>query len=746
MSLRHLLHCVFFDSLSEINIIACPCFPAPLQLLCHGLFPCAPVAPSLTVDLCVLEFVHLLFIHQSPNHTAWCNAVEMFLDGMGYKLTLMHSLCHRFSNAFYWYRLKQPTEYLRSHCPLCFGTNDWQKVKDSSMVLHTQLITLRPDIIICIDACFTQKHSTNPCGADGHDPPNLTPSFFLPKDDMQAMDEFVQCCQGERRWERVSRMEPEEDRYEMGTSVPVSVLDGCRESFMAADEKQEKASTCFFTDTGLMALLCRHDRVLWIVNLTLAGEKQHYSLALLDHLFKHLPPQMTVGLLYDIRCQLEWSCRKWSLLDESILSRITFAVAVFHTYSHQWPCQVIYHPRKCEGFGLSDSEGLLQGFGHWLHRCWIHCQTKKNAALDNLQDLDLDKDILRAEWKAQIAHQTRPTPHERIPTCQSRNKAAEVITTLLALEKTLDAHNASVCELEAQLHGGHVDDMVELNLQLIDAHLSALGAVKTHIQDCLCQWKFELERLKRSYRASINAKKLHMNTQHSIKRRKPGILKLVSTYNGLAPPFAIPPHSIPCDGIFQLDIDDNIWQDIGLDDATVNPPAWLSDEAIRNSIQLQLEVDCCFEEEARLMRKWSVMQEWMLMEWEVEDVVLTFHLTSRTDELANICVVWRRKVQCIPCAWSVVDSWGPSDEVLLRATHEQAQPSFRDKDDQSVGPVEEDNEGDSDCGEIGDDELMDAIEDIALVDEYRYDIDPDDDPDDIEDDFMPSSPARCPMR
>jgi hypothetical protein len=60
--------------------------------------------------------------------------------------------------------------------------------------------------------------------------------------------------------------------------------------------------------------------------------------------------------------------------------------------------------------------------------------------------------------------------------------------------------------------------------------------------------------------------------------------------------------------------------------------------------------------------------------------------------------------------------------------------------------VEEDDEGDLDCGVIGDDELMDAIEDIALVDEYRYDIDPDDDLDDIEDDFMPSSPTRCPMR
>ncbi|KAG1744082.1 uncharacterized protein EDB91DRAFT_1246963 [Suillus paluster] len=625
---------VFFDSLSEINIIVCPCFPAPLQLLRRGLFPCAPVAPSLAVDLHVLEFVHLLFIRQSPNHTVWCDAVETYLDGMGYKLTLMHSLHHRFANAFHWYRVLtilardhisnliantwkdkiclqpmavgQPTEYLCSRYPLCFGANDWQKVKDWQKAKDSCFM---PDIIICIDACFTQKCSTNPCGADGHDTPNLTLSFFLPKDNVQAMDEFMQHCRGERRRERASRTEPEEDCYEKGMSVPVSVLDGCRESFMAADKKREKASSRFFTDTGLMALLCRHDHVLWIVNLTLAGEKQHYSLTLLDRLFKHLPPQMTIGLLYDIGCQLERSCHKWNLLDESIL----FGLVKLSTIPGN--AKQLIPPLHVSGFNqhlfVLDTQihhldmRLLQGFGHWLHWRWIHCQTKKNAALENLQDLDLDEDMLHAEWKAQIVHQTRPAP---------------------------------------------------------------------------------------------------------------------------SPPFAIPPHSIPHDGIFQLDVDDNIWQDIGLENITINPLAWLSDEAVRNGIRLQLAVDRCFKEEARLMHKRSVMQEWMLMEWEgiqdalsnaVEDVVLAFHLTSHADELANICVAWRRKVQCIPCAWSVVDSWGPSDEVLLRATHEQVQPSFQDEDDQSVGPVDEDDEGDLDCGEIGDDELMDVIEVIALVDEYR---------------------------
>ncbi|KAG1849101.1 hypothetical protein C8R48DRAFT_750301 [Suillus tomentosus] len=805
--------CILFDAFEEITIIACPCFPAPLQLLRRGLFPCAPMVPS-------LAFVRLLFVCQSPNQTAWCDALETFHDGMRYKLTLKNSLQRRFSNAFHWYwvltvlardhistlitdaqkdgsHVDQPSEYLRSRCPLCFRGNDWRNEVRGSPSM--------PNIIVCIDACFTQKCSTNPHSATGNNPHNPTLSFFLPTADVNAVEDFVQRCRGESRQARASRAEPDEDCYEEGMRVPVSVLNGCGDSFIAADEKREKASTRFFTDTGLMALLCRHNRVLWVANLTSAGEKQHYALALLDRLFKHLPAQMTIGLLYDIGCQLERSCRKWKFMDNSILSCIAFAVAVFHAYGHQWPCQIVYHPRKREGFGLSDGEGCkrlwsflkplipslhvsgfnqqlfvldtqirhldsksLQGFRHWLHRRWIHCQTKKNGALDSLHDLQVDEHMLRVEWKAQVDHQMKPAPHT--------NKAAEVITTVLALEKTLEAQEASICELEMQLHAVlGTEDKVNLEKMKKDVYLTVrlnALAVKTRIRDRLRQCKFELERLKRSYRATINADhKLHANTQQSIKWREPSILKLVSTYNGLcsqlrslirqrrAPPYAVMPHIILRDGIFLLDVDDDIWQDVGLDDDTIAPPAWLSDDAIRNGIRLQLEVDRCMEEEARLMRERAVIQEWMLAEWgaikgasnnagidvAVTDTVISFHLRSRADELVNICVVWKKKVQCIPCAWPVGESWGPSDEALLQAARDQAQSSFRDEDDaESVEGEEGDCEGDLEYGEIGDEELMDAIEDIALADEYRYDHSNEllDDTDDIDNHFMPSSPIK----
>ncbi|KAG1810838.1 uncharacterized protein BJ212DRAFT_1448552 [Suillus subaureus] len=696
--------CVHFDLLKEIDIIACPCFPAPLQLLCCSLFPCAPVAPSLAVDLRILEFVCLLFVCQSPNQTTWCVVVEIFLDGMGYKLLCKNNLCRHFGNAFHWYQVLT----IMAHNHISTLITNVQKgqarlppIDKPRNTYHRSDSHSIPDVIVCIDACFTQK-----C-ADTINPPNPTPTFFLLNDDVKAMEDFVQSCRGERRRVWVSRAEGNEDHYEEGMRVPVSVLNRCRESFVAADEKHEKASTHFFTDTGLMALLCRHDHVLWLANLTSAGEKQHYALALLDCLFKHLPPQMTIGLLYNI----------WKFLDDNTLSRISFAVAVFHAYGHQWPCQIVYHPRKHEGFGLSDGEGCerlwsslmqlipslwvsgfyqclfilnvqvhhldtksIQGYGHWLHRRWIHCQTKKNAALDSLLDLDIDEDMLHAEWKVQIAHQTRPTPHKILR--QSKNKAAEVITTILALEKTLDAYETSVRELEMQLYvGTALETQAKANLEKMknNTYLTVClnaHAVKIHIWDRLHQCKFELERLERSYQATVNAEhKIHVSTQYSIKHREPRVLKLVSTYNGLcaqlqslicqrrAPPSAVLPRPIICEGIFLLNVDDEIWQDIGLDEDSINPLAWLSDEATRS-----------VEEETRLMQERTVMQEWMFAEWETIQTVLRDAGPAQTN-FFTFAVIWKKKVQEIPCMWPV-KSWGPQNEDLLQAAQDQVQPSF----------------------------------------------------------------------
>ncbi|KAF9504400.1 hypothetical protein BS47DRAFT_1308206 [Hydnum rufescens UP504] len=147
-----------------------------------------------------------------------------------------------------------------------------------------------------------------------------------------------------------------DDSIEPGMNIPNSVLDTCGNSFIAADGDHIKASTQHFDDTGLMAMLCRHDSPIYIANMCTAGEKQFYAFALISALLKDLPKDWTVRLLYDIACQIHHSLLKWNIMPEWT-GRIEFGVSVFHAYGHQWTCQLWYHPRKSEKWGLSDSEG-----------------------------------------------------------------------------------------------------------------------------------------------------------------------------------------------------------------------------------------------------------------------------------------------------------------------------------------------------------------------------------------------------
>lgn len=70
----------------QIELIVCDCAPAASQLISRGLFPCAPTYPSLAVDLKLLNFVKKLFLRVPRNVSGWCEALEDFLGGMGYRM------------------------------------------------------------------------------------------------------------------------------------------------------------------------------------------------------------------------------------------------------------------------------------------------------------------------------------------------------------------------------------------------------------------------------------------------------------------------------------------------------------------------------------------------------------------------------------------------------------------------------------------------------------------------------------
>jgi hypothetical protein len=98
---------------------------------------------------------------------------------------------------------------------------------------------------------------------------------------------------------------------------------------------------------------------------------------------------------------------------------------------------------------------------------------------------------------------------------------------------------------------------------------------------------------------------------------------LIST--GQAPRGSVAPRCIETAGLFDLDVDDEIWQDVELDDdeaAVTEPPLWLSNDEVRNGIKAVLELDRAKEEEIRLCKEWRSMQVWFAEEWAIHNLAV----------------------------------------------------------------------------------------------------------------------------
>ncbi|KAJ3748151.1 hypothetical protein EV360DRAFT_97769 [Lentinula raphanica] len=551
-----------------------------------------------------------------------------------------------------------------------------------------------------------------------------------------------------------------EDGYEPSLQVPNSVLDACQQSFTAADGSREKATVQFFDSTALMAMLCRHDRVLWI----------HYAFALIDQLFKNIPPTFRIGVLYDIGCSIHCSCVKWGFLGE-YLDRITFAISVFHAYEHGWPCQCIYHPRKCEGFGLSDGEGCerfwhsisnLLGFGDWLAQKWRNTQAKYHEADNEVANSGQDALYLREQWKTQVTVSTKPLPR------QSKNTGKTAIEEAICLRKIRDTLQDRISALEDIITDvdSEVYEVAEAEEKLQDLRVKlssvqtrllrqeqTLGvadrtqyqhlatspfiglrmnahALKLRLRKRLTSRKFERDQIERSFRRQqYNDRKVRTHTEDAVKQRDPGIQALARRYNALcnqmkdllnarkAPRNAIAPQPIPVKELFNLDVDDAIWQDVGLDDAgdCKNPPAWLMDEDVRSGIKGILLRDRCDEEFKRLKGECLALCSWSSEEWQVVNVCI--ELQQRKHDLLHLCVVWRRALQSITELQNALE-WGPSASEMDKAEWELGEEKLDISEENKYEDSEvEFSDFDDDDLDIGLVERLDALEEGIDVDD-----------------------------
>lgn len=220
-----------------------------------------------------------------------------------------------------------------------------------------------PHIMVCIDANFQQKRNHDKDRWKGHkkeegmrDPPIFSlHTVQVSEADLKEWEVKVDIIQKKQppktglKCKAVETVESDfsapdaEDKCEPGMPIPNSCADSYGESFIAANSDCVKASMMYFSDTGMMAMLCHHDIILFWANMWTSGEKQFFALALLAAVMAELPSDWTLGFLYDIACQMHQSLIKWNFLPE-FLPRIVFAISVFHACGHQWVCQLWYHP------------------------------------------------------------------------------------------------------------------------------------------------------------------------------------------------------------------------------------------------------------------------------------------------------------------------------------------------------------------------------------------------------------------
>ncbi|PLW13133.1 hypothetical protein PCASD_18237 [Puccinia coronata f. sp. avenae] len=211
-------------------------------------------------------------------------------------------------------------------CPACFGP---QPANHNDYEAAT-----RDRLIICLDGNFQHRHHSK---ASRDYEILRTPHIFLPEGAADSMTREI--CHME-----ILKKPPEK-------------ADRCANAHKAADNKRNESTWKGCDDTGLMGAFCRHDAAMSLVNIFKSGEKRALPLALLKKLLLGVEENRPVGVLYDIGCLLNKYIKARDLRLE-YKSQLTFGTSIFHSYVHNWGCQLDYNPRLNTGWGLSDGEGL----------------------------------------------------------------------------------------------------------------------------------------------------------------------------------------------------------------------------------------------------------------------------------------------------------------------------------------------------------------------------------------------------
>ena len=346
----------------------------------------------------------------------------------------------------------------------------------------------------------------------------------------------------------------------------------------------------------------------------------------------------------------------------------------------------------------------------FLKKEWVKLQQNSEFILDETK--------VFKEWESQLCAQTKIAP------ASVQDLGKKVILDLVALQESIGEAERERIELSVALDGGDGDleEVLErqnelasvvrkgkasikrriellsvgdranwLRLQddkFLALRVGALG-LKRRIRQKLQARTFEITALKKHETSKHkDSRKLTENAMANLKRREPALKKLVQRYNEKCreiqrklltrrvPRNAIGLREIDLSTIWQLDVDDDIWNDAALldEEEEIHIPDWLGDDNMRAAIRNRVENERCKEEIQRLLRERENLRCWMVEEWKCTCLAESFEQTDwmqyqvglRKEYLALLAGRWESAVSGLKKG-DAVENWGPEGDILEAA-------------------------------------------------------------------------------
>ncbi|PLW40715.1 hypothetical protein PCASD_09327 [Puccinia coronata f. sp. avenae] len=163
-------------------------------------------------------------------------------------------------------------------CPACFGCN-LETGNQSNPKLNDRLI-------ICLDGNFQQRHHQ---AAGKNFSPLITPNLLVQPGKLDEMQAYI-------------------DELEAIHKIPKTKkgANKCADSHKAADDTRNKTTWKGCDDTGLMGSCCRHDSVIYLMNIYESGKNQALALSILKRILDNINPNRESILQLGT-----WLCQKF---------------------------------------------------------------------------------------------------------------------------------------------------------------------------------------------------------------------------------------------------------------------------------------------------------------------------------------------------------------------------------------------------------------------------------------------------